>query len=77
MLTFRLQPGPFKILGKQLLNGLTIILGIAIVVSAVTAQWIEVGAARFPKKAISDFCSRNRVLSALASIHMLSIFCQI
>jgi hypothetical protein len=38
-----LQPSPIKILAKQFLNGLTIVLGIAIIVSAITLQWIEVG----------------------------------
>lgn len=43
----RLQPGVLRVLANQLLNGLTIVLTIAIIISAVTKQWIEVGTWRW------------------------------
>lgn len=40
-------PSALRVLGKQLLNGLTIVLVAAIIISAVTKQWIEVGVLLF------------------------------
>eukprot|EP01102_Stenamoeba_stenopodia_P010163 TRINITY_DN302_c0_g1_i1.p1 TRINITY_DN302_c0_g1~~TRINITY_DN302_c0_g1_i1.p1 ORF type:complete len:1156 (+),score=270.27 TRINITY_DN302_c0_g1_i1:211-3678(+) len=70
------QEGPhwLKVLGKQFLNGLTLILLIALGVSAGLQQWIEVGVIAFivASNTIIGFQQEYKAESTMASLRNLS-----